>query len=187
MTQSDLRKSILISSHMWPSLALQVPSFLCPFGKGHIQTSPHAVDHKCSCWCPTVQRQLLELLRMLWEPLTHFQDSPSVPPHLAHRSEGPRRTGTHGWWPTCCTAMLLNLPVLQEPPHCPELLQLQRIQLVHSLTSTCPVRVPKTRKCRRNELSGTVGKVILPSWDGKQTFPCPCWEETYGCSYLSIM
>lgn len=67
-------------------------------------------------------------------------------------------TGTRGWWPTCCTAMLLNPPVLQEPLHCLELLQLQRIQLVHSLISTHPLRVPKPRRCRRNELSGTAGK-----------------------------
>lgn len=48
--------------------------------------------------------------------------------------------GRDGRRPICCAAMVLNLPVLQEPPCCPELLQPQRIKLVHSLLSAYPAK-----------------------------------------------
>ena len=53
----------------------------------------------------------------------------------------PHRTGSDGRQTVCSTAVLINLPVLQEKPHCPELLQLQSIKLLHSLLSTYPIKV----------------------------------------------
>lgn len=137
-------------------LSLSVPA---PH-KGHTQTFPLVEDHKCSHWCPTstvhdhtwfqninarnpfscapppaIQCAVGASLTHPARHLTCFSRSAT---EKCRPSSHVR--GSDGRRPICCTAMVLNLPVLQEPPCCPELLQPQRIKLVHSLLSAYPAK-----------------------------------------------
>lgn len=163
MTQRELRKVMLISMHTCPSPDLQVPSFLCPFLHQNtlkysrfLMTTGVLVGalHALCTPIPALKTSLQEIPSPMREapppaiqcalgaaltyPPGHVP-CPSRPGTEQHRPLL-HLTGSDGRWPSCSTAMLLNLPVLQEPPHCPELLQLQRINLVHSLLSTYPVK-----------------------------------------------
>lgn len=161
----DLRKVMLISTHTCPSLALQVPSFLCPFPHHTKDTLKHSHLLKTTNVLTGV---LPPLSTTIPDFKTSLQEIPSpvqkAPPPAIQRAVGASLThparhltcssrsgtekcrpsshlrGSDGRRPICCTAMVLNLPVLQEPPCCPELLQPQRIKLVPSLLSAYPAK-----------------------------------------------
>lgn len=106
----DLRKVMLISTHTCPSLALWVPSFLCPFPHHTKDTPKHShllktinvltgvlpplpttiPDFKTSMQEIPSPVHLLQLFSVLWEPLLPtLQDTSLVPPDLLQKSAGP--------------------------------------------------------------------------------------------------